>query len=209
MMVRRDPETTRKELLEAAFEEMYEHGFQATGLEQILARTGVTKGALYHHFKNKHELGYAVFDEIIRPTMVGMWAEGLPTTDDPVTVLKERMHAIMAHTPDDFLTRGCPLNNLTQEMSQVDEGFGDRIERLLVDWREMISSALERGIEAGNVRHDIDAEATAGFLIASWEGMAGMAKGTGDMSLLMRMGGVMERYLDDLRPAAVPAGAGS
>jgi len=208
-MVRRDPETTRRELLEAAFEEMYEHGFQATGIDQILARTGLTRGALYHHFKNKQELGYAVFDEVIRPWMARTWMTGLETSDDPLTALGEKMRGAMEVLPERFLKRGCPLNNLTQEMAQVDEGFGERIESLLHDWRGTIAAALRRGVETGTVRPDLDVEATAAFLIAGWEGMAGMAKGTGDAALLTRMGGVMERYLEGLRPEGVTAGAGA
>jgi AcrR family transcriptional regulator len=47
----RDPERTRKLLLQAAFREVYKSGLQSTGLDTILvAATGVTKGALYYHF---------------------------------------------------------------------------------------------------------------------------------------------------------------
>ena len=206
-MVRRDPQSTRQELLEAAFEEMYVHGFQATGLDQILVRTGVTKGALYHHFKNKQELGYAVFDEIIRPGMLSRWEEPLAGSDDPVQTLKDMMYAALEENREHLLERGCPLNNLTQEMSQVDAGFHARIQKLLGDWRRGVTEALERGKAAGNIRPDVDTDATAAFVIASWEGMAGMAKGTGDLELVMGMGRVLESFLDGLRPAHVPAGA--
>ncbi len=56
------------------------------------------------------------------------------------------------------------------------------------------------------MRSDIDPEATAAFLIAGWEGMAGMAKGTRDKDLVMRMGGVMEHFLESLKPSEVGAG---
>ena len=62
----RAPDVTREKLLNAAFEEMYLRGFQAASLDTILARAGVTKGALYHHFPDKAALGYAVVDEVIR-----------------------------------------------------------------------------------------------------------------------------------------------
>ena len=54
-------------------EQMYANGFRATGLDQILAETRVTKGALYHHFGNKNELGYAVLEEVVRPMMLDRW----------------------------------------------------------------------------------------------------------------------------------------
>ena len=64
-VTRRNPDRTRERLLEAGFVEIYSRGFQPAGLDAIVERAGVTKGALYHHFPGKHALGYAVLDEVI------------------------------------------------------------------------------------------------------------------------------------------------
>jgi AcrR family transcriptional regulator len=56
---------TRGQILFAAYKEIHVNGFQSASLSNILKRTGVTKGALYHHFRDKSELGYAVVDEVI------------------------------------------------------------------------------------------------------------------------------------------------
>ena len=65
-MVKRDPEQTRQNILAAAFEEVHGNGFRGASLERILADTGLTKGALYHHFPNKDALGHALIDETLR-----------------------------------------------------------------------------------------------------------------------------------------------
>ena len=49
----RDPEGTRAILVESAFREIHAHGYAGASLDRILANSGVTKGALYHHFKSK------------------------------------------------------------------------------------------------------------------------------------------------------------
>ncbi len=206
-MVRRDPDRTRQEILEAAFHEMYRHGFQATGLEAILERTGVTKGALYHHFRNKTELGYAVVDEIVRPWMLERWRAHFEDTTDPVTALKRVMMAILDEMPEDVILFGCPLNNLTQEMSGVDEGFRVRLESIMEEWRGSIADALRRGQVQGSVRADVDPEATALFLIASWEGMAGVAKSLQDRAQAAAVLGVLGELVEGLRPARPVAGA--
>ena len=64
---------TRHNLLEAAFDEIHRTGFQAASLHRILRRTGLTKGALYHHFPNKLALGYAVVDELLGPYLEQNW----------------------------------------------------------------------------------------------------------------------------------------
>lgn len=207
-MVRRDPDATRRELLEAAFEEMYVHGFQAAGLDRILGRTGVTKGALYHHFANKQELGYAVVEEVIGPWMRSQWLARLAQSDDPVATILEVQREVMHEMDDHHFQQGCPINNLTQEMASVDEGFRVRLDGLMGEWRQGLSQALERGRAAGTVRSDVDPEATAAFLVASWEGMAGTGKTSCDRGLMRSMAGVMERFLEGLRPDEAAGRAG-
>ena len=58
----RNPEQTRDRLLQAAFQEVFRHGFQSAGIDAILAATNVTKGALYYHFESKEALGFAVIE---------------------------------------------------------------------------------------------------------------------------------------------------
>lgn len=50
------PKTGRARLVHAAIELFYSHGFQAVGIDQILARAGVTKTTFYKHFESKDEL---------------------------------------------------------------------------------------------------------------------------------------------------------
>ena len=57
-------EGTRRNILEKAFELIYERGYQNTSIDDILATTGVTKGAFYYHFQNKDEMGLAIIHEI-------------------------------------------------------------------------------------------------------------------------------------------------
>ena len=58
----RQPDLTRQRILEASFAEIHRQGFQAASVANILTTTGLTKGALYHHFPSKKDLGLAVID---------------------------------------------------------------------------------------------------------------------------------------------------
>lgn len=55
---------TRGALLAAAKERFTVHGYAAVGTEEIVRAAGVTRGALYHHFKDKRELFAAVFEQM-------------------------------------------------------------------------------------------------------------------------------------------------
>ena len=51
---------TRRALLDTARPDLYPDGFQATRTEEIVEEPGLTRGALYHHFRDKEDLFRAV-----------------------------------------------------------------------------------------------------------------------------------------------------
>jgi AcrR family transcriptional regulator len=176
----RDPERTREHLLQAAFREVYRYGFQSAGIDTILAATNVTKGALYYHFESKDALGYAIIEEIVAKLTRDRWMLPLQRSKDrdPIDSLIGIVRAI-PHRPRD-VKGGCPLVNLAQEMSQLDEQFRKRLERIFHAWQEGIAMALRRGQSQRTVRRDLVPEETASFLIAMVEGYEVLAKNAQD-----------------------------
>src|ERR1700722_20757022 len=176
----RDPQRTRQRLLQAAFREIYRSGFQSASLDKILASTRVTKGALYHHFESKEALGHAIIEEIVAEITKDRWLRPLEQSKDknPIDALIGIVRAIPARPRD--VKRGCPLVNLTQEMSQLDEQFRKRLERIFQAWQEGIATALRKGQYTGTVRRDLVPEETASFLIAMVEGYEVLAKNAQD-----------------------------
>lgn len=199
-LARRDAAFTRQELLLAAEREIHLHGFQAASLSRILDATGVTKGALYHHFPGKQALGYAVVDEIWAPWMRAIWVAPLSDpTGNPIDQLLSVIERAGQEMTDNDVLLGCPLNNLGQEMSPIDQGFRDRINALLAEWRAAIAGALARGRASGQVDARVQPEATAAFLVASLEGCIGMAKNAQSKALLMQCAAGVFDYLNSLR----------
>lgn len=179
----RNPERTRQRLLQAAFREVYRYGFQSAGIDTILAATNVTKGALYYHFESKEALGYAIIEEIVAQFPRERWLLPLERNQhrNPIDVLIGIVQSIPSRPRD--LKAGCPLVNLAQEMSQLDEQFRKRLERIFHAWQEGISMALQRGQSQGTVRRDLVPEETARFLIAMVEGYEVLAKNSQDAKL--------------------------
>ena len=191
---------TRETLLQHAYQQIHEYGFQAVSLEAILQDTGVTKGALYHHFPNKNALGYAVIEEIIAPNLAEFWIKPVIESNDPIHALQAVIRSEGESMTMAELKMGCPLNNLSQEMSSVDEGFRNRMDAIYSEWRRHYSEALAAGIKSGKVKKRLDIEATAVFLIASLEGCIGMAKNAQSMDVLNQCGMGILSYLDSLLP---------
>ena len=53
---RKQPETTRRRLIDAALALMTKRGFNATTVDEICTEAGVTKGGFFHHFMNKDDI---------------------------------------------------------------------------------------------------------------------------------------------------------
>ena len=192
-----DPVRTRTRLLNAAFQKVYQSGFRGTDLETILKVARVTKGALYHHFNNKEALGYALVDEVIMGITQEKWLRPLQEAENPIDTLADIIQS--RSTEQVELHYGCPLNNLAQEMSPLDEGFRVRLARVFKGWRDGIAMALRSGQKRKLVRSNINPDEIAAFLVATYEGCQSLAKMSQDVKVLRSIKANMGLYLETLR----------
>jgi len=190
----RDPDRTRARILDAAFREIHSQGLRAASLEAVVRQAGVTKGALYHHFGSKEGLGCAVLDEVVA-ARVATLCERLRAQPDVLGALREWL---LAPLPEVEL--GCPLSNLSLELATVDEPLRRRAEAIFCGWRAGVRELLERGQREGQLRADLDAEATATLLLAAFEGAVGLAKSARDEAVYRRAAGALVDLLEGLRP---------
>ena len=196
----RDPKRTRELLLQAAFQEMYRSGFRSADLDAILAAAGVTKGALYYHFDNKESLGYAVVDEVIASNLHQKWVHPLRNAKNPIDGLVRIVQSESLKRED--IQRGCALLNLSQEMSGLDEGFRRRTAKIFKDWHDAVAKALREGQKRGVVRNDINANETATFLIAVYEGYVVLTKNSRDPRTMQSGQKRVSGHIESLRPHA-------
>jgi AcrR family transcriptional regulator len=183
--------------LQAAYEEIYRSGFRSADLDAILAAAGVTKGALYYHFDDKEALGYAVLDEVMTSDLHRKWVHPLQNAQDPIGALVRIVQSESLKRED--VRRGCPLLNLSNEMSGLDEGFRKRTAKLFGDWHNAVAGALREGQKRGLVRNDIDANETATFLIATYEGYVVLGKNSQDPRTMQSGQKRVNGHLESLR----------
>ena len=93
---------TRGALVAAARELFTERGFAGAGREDIVERAGVTRGAMYHHFRSKEDLFQAVYEQIEDELTAAVATAALAAGDDPMAQLRAGSLAFLdaASTPD-------------------------------------------------------------------------------------------------------------
>lgn len=197
-MLSRSASKTRKELIEKSFHIIHRKGYRATGLNEILSQTNLTKGAFYYHFPTKKALGYAIIEELLNPMTDILWLHPLKNSKDPIKSLKTILRT--TKTDKESVLLGCPLNNLAVEMASVDEGFRERLEKVYGKWIGGFSEALTSGQKNSKVSKKISPNEVASFIVASIAGCRSIAKNTKNQKTLLSCCRQLERYLDTLRP---------
>ena len=191
-----DAEQTRQKILAVAADEIHQHGFQATSLSTILNRCGISKGALYYHFTNKLELGYAVFEENYVPMFLGTWQPAL-SQDDPIEGLCDFFLSMCDAMVCSEAVCGCPLNNLCEEMANVDEGFRLRILSMQEKLNSLIVESLER--VKGSLRSDLILPQVAYFIVATFHGATSLSKGSRNKELFQQVIAELSVYIRSLK----------
>ncbi len=195
----RSLEKSRKEILSAAFWEVFTRSFQGVSIDEIVQKTSLTKGAFYHQFPTKLDLGYALVDEVIKPMTYQRWIEPLKKFENPLDGILTQIKILIGKADPKELRYGCPLNNLVQEMAPVDEEFRKRLESALRYWIEGMAHELSRAQEMGYLRKDVKIQHVATFVVMAHEGFYGMLKGLRDPKAFQALYDSLKRYFETLK----------
>src|SRR5918999_6275909 len=135
-------QATRLALMRAARELFAERGYGAVGTEQVVARAGVTRGALYHHFRDKRDLFRALHVEMERELMEAI-GERMGEASDPWDLLVNGLRAFLDACTDPAVIQinllDAPSVLGWAEWREIDERFG----------LGLITAGLENAMAAG------------------------------------------------------------
>jgi len=194
----RNLQQSRSEILNAAFGEVFLKGFQGVSIDDIIKKTTLTKGAFYHQFPTKLDLGYTLVDEIIKPLIIDRWIRPLDKYENPLEGILARMKTLIGECDPAHLKLGCPLNNLVQEMSPIDKGFHERLQSALNLWVDELDRHLKRAKKSGYLKADVNTKQVALFVVMAHEGFYGMLKGLYDPNTFSALYDSMKRYFKNI-----------
>jgi len=166
-------EATRAALLAVARELFAERGYAGVATEEIVQRARVTRGALYHHFRDKQDLFRAVHEQLegeLAERIARQLANG--PADDPMALLRIGVRAFLDQCMDPALARIALIDAPSvlgwEEWRRVDEKYG----------LGLVMVGLQGAMAAGAIRHQpvkplahliLGALGEAGMLIANAE----------------------------------------
>ena len=169
-------ETTRQKLIDATYEEVYSNGYQGAALTDILNKAGVHKGSMYHYFGSKKEMALVAIKEKISERFFERYGKILELK---CGYLEAFFSGIRDTKLRDF-QRGCPIANIVQEMSNLDEDFNVTMKAIYEEFRKFVKDILDKAVEVGEMK-ECDTKKMALFITSSLEGAILSAKASGQV----------------------------
>lgn len=193
---KKQPEKTRRAILDAAGAEFSMHGYAGTGLGSIVERAQLTKGALFHHFSDKRAMAVAWVSEILNADIEERWVQpltGIKSLDGLRSVLRARC---LEMRPGDAASA---LVGLTSESAHADEAMSAALEQVFTLWRSGFAGLLERGKGEGWIHRSIQPATEAAFLVSAIAGFTVTTRAGATENIRRSCADALEAYLETLR----------
>ncbi|MDA8589327.1 TetR/AcrR family transcriptional regulator [Flavobacteriaceae bacterium] len=169
---------TQDLIINTSFELFYEKGYNATSIPDIMKKTSLSKGAFYHHFKNKNEIGKRVIEVILRKRIKEGFINPLYETHNgtvPDLLLEVFTKRIKNYSEREKVL-GCPANNLVGEIGYSEQDFRVILKTLFEEWREALIKIIETGKSKSEIKKDVNSSSVAISLICAFEGVRSIRK---------------------------------
>jgi len=181
----RNPAQTRQKLVSATRKLILHQGFSATGVDEICAEAGVTKGAFFHHFKTKEDVGQAALADWASFGMA-LYAEAKNAPAAGPLARVHRFFDIMLGFVAAAAPVTCVVGILAQEMAVANPALRETCSNALGDWTDFARELLDEAKAAQPPRTDFDSEDVAWFLNSLWQGSMLVAKTRQDPQIVIR-----------------------
>jgi len=191
---------TRQRIVMTAMELFWEKGFQSTSIADILSRSQVHSGSLYHFFPGKQDVLAAVLEAyrdgieewLLKPAWSGV--------DDPI----ERIFALLGGYRIQLVTTectyGCPIGSLALELHEPDLRIRELLAINFAQWTSAIERCLD---EAGDrLPAGLDKRRLAEFTLTVMEGAIMQARTYRDIASFDRNIAVLREHFDMLLETA-------
>ena len=192
-------EDTKAQILTNAEALILERGFVGTSIDEILAVTGITKGAFFYHFKNKAELARALIKRFWEKdsTLLEQFSQRADElSDDPLQSM-----LIFLKLFEEYIellndpSKGCLLSSYIHESKQFDEDIKQFIANSFREWGKMYERRIELILQKYPPKIDVSARELAETIICIIEGGFILSKSLQNPKLIVRTSRQFRCYL--------------
>lgn len=166
-----EAEATRLCIMSHALELFAEKGISATSLTDIAKGAGVTRGAIYWHFKNKWELFDGLWEHYSSPLRELGYASESADEQDPLGKLKELLRLALVGAEQNTEMRRLITLFIRETSMLATSEVPDRLRELECDLHKRRVRALRNAMAKGQLPADLDPDTGALLIKVMVEGM--------------------------------------
>jgi TetR/AcrR family transcriptional regulator, transcriptional repressor for nem operon len=196
----RNGAATRERILDAAQRLVLERGFAGTSVDAVLAEASATKGAFFHHFPSKNDLGrallerYAAADELM---LEDFMAAAEAESDDPGEQLVAFVRRFEQAADELAPTQpGCLFVSFIYERQLATDGDRELIADSIRKWRDRLLEKLEAAAELHPPPIEVDLQSLADQAFTTFEGGFVLARAMDDHDHLRAQLAHLRHYLE-------------
>lgn len=195
----RDGAETRKRILDGAEHLILDQGFAATSIDAVLAESGTSKGAFFHHFPSKNDLARALVERYAEGDVAHLeefMAKAEAESDDPAEQLIAFVR-LFEEASDQLVSvqSSCLYVSFIYEKQLLDEGTNDLIVDAALAWRARLLEKLEAAAALHPPRLQVDLPSLADQVFVAFEGAFILLRATGEHSIMRRQLEHVRNYL--------------
>lgn len=192
-------DSTRRHIIAKSMQLFSVKGYFNTSIADIVKATGLTKGGLYGHFRNKQEIWYAVYEECAR-----IWKSivfnGVREITDPLA----RIDRVIENSLKDYLggrvfQGGCFLVNSLVDLAGQSSTMSNQVLKGFHGFSKLIRLWLEEAGQKGMLQERLNLPEIANFLVISLNGAAPLYAASGDSEVWRQTLAQLRYYLQTLR----------
>jgi AcrR family transcriptional regulator len=180
-------------------------GFEALRADKEVLNLSISKGALYHYFPTKLDIGYAMVDEIIKPMYEKKWSGLIDRTEGISSTIYQIIESEKHEATEKKILRGDVLYNLMLEMSGVDLKFRQKLEDVLEMQVKILQKSLLSGKSSNEIKPGVDSRSMAYLLIGQLHGCYAIAKTRASKDVFVSMVNGLQKQLIDVLYVSDPS----
>jgi AcrR family transcriptional regulator len=192
--------STRDRIVFAAMELFADKGYGATSIADILSRTQINSGSLYHAFPGKQDLLLAVLDAYRSGIGAMLLEPAWGSVEDPLERVFALLAAYRGMLAATECTYGCPIGSLALELHEPDPPVRERLAANFAAWTGAVEANLHAA--ADRLPGDTDFPALAEFVLTLMEGAVMQARTHRDIAYFDRAVAQLRRHFAGLAALA-------
>jgi TetR/AcrR family transcriptional repressor of nem operon len=162
--------STRDHLIDTGLKLMHQHGYNATGLTEILKVADVPKGSFYHHFGSKEDFAAAALERYTTREAKHAATVLNDAKAPPLKRLKRYFTDLVRFYGQKGEIPGCMMGRFSLEIAAANPQLRKQISGSFAHWEHTIATVIQQAVAQKELPADTDSESLAGFLLNSWEG---------------------------------------